>query len=349
MPTSTRWFLAALAVSGLGLVACGGGAHPAAAVSSPTVGATPSIKAMTTTLPASTSCPLTGRAPTGGQDMSRVALAVKIDNINAARPQSGIDHADVVVEELVEGGLTRLFAIFQCDGTGHLGPIRSARTSDADMLALLHGSVFGFSGSNPDALPPIRAKGNTVLISYDNMSQYFHRDHSRPAPHNVYSDTTTILDAGLARRHGLTAPKPLFTYGAISALAHPVTSVSMTWPAATASWTWSGAAWSRTQNGTADMLTDGNRVSAANVIVMSIDLGSTGLRDVAGNASPLDITVGSHAVWVFRNGKVVAGTWRRTGVNRPLQLLDSRGHVIALAPGKTWIELLPRPRLPKIA
>jgi hypothetical protein len=349
MPVRTRSFSAALVVAGLALTACsGGGAHPAAAVSTPTTAAS-TPPATTTTLAAATTCPLTGEAPTGSQDISRVALAVKIDNINPARPQSGINKADVVFEELVEGGLTRLFAIFQCDSATRLGPIRSARTSDADMLALLHGSVFGFSGSNPRALPAIRANGNTVMIPFDSLPQYYHRDYSRPAPHNVYSTTQTILSAGLSRRHGLTAPKPLFSYGDISPLAHPATSVSMTWPAASAAWAWTGKAWSRTQNGTADVLTDGTRVSATNVVVMSIDIGSTGIRDVAGNASPLDITIGTNRVWVFRDGQVISGTWRRTAISRPLQLLDSRGHVIALAPGKTWVELLPKPRLPKIA
>ena len=349
MPVRSRLFSAALVVAGLALTACsGGGAHPAAVVSSaPASSAPPSTT--TTTLAAPTTCPLTGQAPRGSQDINRVALAVKIDNVNPARPQSGIDHADVVVEELVEGGLTRLFAVFQCDTASKVGPIRSARTSDADMLALLHGSVFGFSGANPRALPAIRAHGETVMIANDSLGQYFHRDSSRPVPHNVYSSTQTILAAGLARSHGLRAPKPLFTYGDISALAHPATSVGVSWPAATAGWKWTGKAWTRTQNGTADVLTDGTRVSATNVIVMSIDIGSTGIRDVAGNASPLDITVGTNRVWVFRNGQVISGTWRRTAISRSLTLLDSRGHVIALAPGKTWIELLPKPRLPKIS
>lgn len=349
MALGSRSFSAALIAAGLGLTACSsGGTHPAAAVSTPPT-ITSTAPATTTTVAAATTCPLTGEAPRAGQDIARVPLAVKIDNINPARPQSGLNKADVVFEELVEGGLTRLFAIFQCDTASRLGPIRSARTSDADMLALLHGSVFGFSGANPRALPAIRAHGETVMIANDNLGQYFHRDPSRPAPHNVYSSTQTILAAGLARSHGLTAPKPLFAYGDISPLAHPATSVSMTWPAASAAWAWTGKAWARTQNGTADVLTDGTRVSATNVIVMSINIGSTGIRDVAGNASPLDITIGTNRVWVFRNGQVISGTWRRTAISRPLQLLDARGHVIALAPGKTWVELLPKPRLPKIA
>jgi hypothetical protein len=79
---------------------------------------------------------------------------------------------------------------------------------------------------------------------------------------------------------------------------------------------------------------------------MSVDIASTGLRDVLGNASPLDVTVGSNPVWVLRNGKMVKGTWKRPKIGSPLTLLDSAGHVIKLAPGRTWIELLPKPSKP---
>jgi hypothetical protein len=273
---------------------------------------------------------------------------VKIDNIDAARPQSGIDHADIVVEELVEGGLTRLFAVFQCDSATRVEPIRSARTTDADLLALLNGSVFGFSGSNPGALPPIRARGNAVLISYDSLPQFYARDGSRAAPHNVYSSTATMLAAGVSRRHGLKAPKPLFMYGDLDASATRVNSAGLRWPEASAAWTWSNGAWLRTQNGTPDRLTDGHRVAAANVVIMSVRLASTGLRDVRGNASPLDVTVGHRPVWVLRDGRVIRGTWRRGAYSKPLELLDAAGKPIALKPGRTWIELLPSPALPAL-
>jgi hypothetical protein len=208
--------------------------------------------------------------------------------------------------------------------------------------------VFGFSGANPAALPPIRAHGDTVQISYDSLSGYFHRSSSRAAPHNVYSDTKTILNAGLSRRKGLTAPKPLFSYGDVPATARAATNAAMSWPEASAGWRWSGASWLRTQNGTPDVMADGVRIKADNVLIMQIRIGSTGIRDVAGNASPLDITVGSGSVWVLRDGKMIKGTWKRAAIGSTLHLRDSTGAIIPLHPGRTWIELLPRPRVPKI-
>jgi hypothetical protein len=310
--------------------------------------------------PAGPVCPLTGLPPHKGQQVSRPALAVKIDNVSEALPQAGVNSADVVVEELVEGGLTRLMAIFQCSKSSTVGPIRSARISDADILALLHGSVLGYSGANPKDLPPIVAHSDAVLISQDANPQYFYRSNLHAAPHNVFSSTERILKAGIARRHSLKAPKPMFTYGRLDPAAKRVHRVSLNWPAASAEWTWSpgrsggskgGAgglkgSWLRTQDGSPDHLLGGPQISASNVVVLSVNIASTGLHDVLGNASPLDVTTGHNPLWVLRNGKMIKGIWHRKSVKSPLRLRDKKGHIIRLAPGRTWIELLPTPAKP---
>jgi hypothetical protein len=294
-------------------------------------------------------CPLTGAPARPGQKVHRVALAVKIDNVDEARPQSGIERADLVVEETVEGGLTRLFAVFQCSSAATVGPIRSARTSDGDLLRLLDGAVFAYSGANPKAIAPVQATSKAVLIAYDSLPQYFHRDPSRPAPHNVYSSTATLLAAGLARNHALKAPPPVFSYGQPAHRGQPAQGLALKWPGASAAWSWSGKAWQRTQNGSIDTVTSGKRVTAANVVVMSIEVKATGLHDVLGNASPDDVVTGSGKVWVFRDGRVIRGTWSRPDRTKPMTLTDSHGKRLLLTPGPTWIELLPRPGRPAIS
>jgi hypothetical protein len=333
--------IALLTAAALVLAGCGGGkSSPSSTAQSK--GGSASVSTTRTT------CPLTGLTPTSAQNPKRPALAVKIDNIAPALPQAGINQADVVVEELVEGGLTRLMAIFQCSKADNVGPIRSARISDADILALLHGSVLGYSGANPADMPPIRANSDAVLISQDSDYQYFHRDYARPAPHNVFASTSAILGAGVKQRPSLRSPKPLFGYGPISAGARPAHTVSMSWPAASAVWTWNGHSYLRTQDGSADRLSNGQQISATNVVVMSVDIASTGLHDVLGSPSPLDVTVGSNRVWVFRDGKLVRGRWSRPTIASKLSLTDSSGKPINLAPGRTWIELLPKPRKPSL-
>jgi len=287
-------------------------------------------------------CPLTGQLPTGGEDVGRVALAMKIDNVDVGRPQAGIDRADLVVEETVEGGLTRLFAVFQCDKAASVGPVRSARTTDAALLRLFDGAVFGYSGANPRAIAPVARTSHAVLLSYDDNPTLFHRDNSRPAPHNVFTSTETLVKAGLAKDDSLDAPPAVFTYGALPAAAKPARVLSMRWsPDASAAWNWSPKGWLRTQNGTADVLADHHRVDATNVVALRIKTKDTGIRDVVGNPSPDDVVVGSGKVSVFRDGKVVTGRWKRPGLGSPMTLTDAQGGTIALAPGRTWVELLP--------
>jgi Protein of unknown function (DUF3048) N-terminal domain/Protein of unknown function (DUF3048) C-terminal domain len=324
--------------------------------STPLTGGTPTTTTPTTS-PSSTpvaaakpTCPLTGLPPTKGQNINRPALAVKIDNVDGALPQSGLNSADVVFEELVEGGLTRLMAIFQCSSTGTVGPIRSARISDANILALLHGSILGFSGANPKDLPPIVAHSHAVLIAQGALPQYFYRSTVHAAPHNVYSSTKQLVHAGKSRRHSLHAPKPLFTYGPILPVARPARHVSLTWSYATsADWTWAKTQWLRTQNGSPDVVASGGQVHATNVVVLSVKIASTGLRDVLGNPSPEDVTVGHNKVWVMRNGKIIRGTWTRKTIGAPFVFRSKFGHVITLAPGRTWVELLPTPMKPKVS
>jgi hypothetical protein len=149
----------------------------------------------------------------------------------------------------------------------------------------------------------------------------------------------------VSKRHSLTAPKPLFHYGTIDPAAKTAHSVRMSWPAASAVWTWAKNKWLRTQDGTPDMTTNG-RASTTNVVIMSVKIASTGLHDVLGSPSPLDVTTGSNPVWVLRNGKIIRGTWKRPSIKDPIKLVDRKGHQINLAPGRTWLELLPNGNKP---
>jgi len=289
-------------------------------------------------------CPLTGRPPTKDEKRDRPALAVKIDNVDIARPQAGIDRADIVFEETVEGGLTRLFAIFQCDRAAVIGPVRSARTTDSDLLRLLKTPVFGYSGANNRVNQRIHATRGAVVLSYDANGGLFYRSGSRPAPHNVYTSTSTLVKAALDRHHKLKPPPPMFIYSSKTSAKTPARSIALRWSGfASAGWAWTGKAYARTQNNSADMLAGGHRVFADNVIVMRIKTRFLGLHDVLGNASPDDVITGQGRVWVFRDGRLILGHWKHKRVNSALKLINSGGRQIALSPGRTWIELLPSP------
>jgi hypothetical protein len=324
----------------LALAACGG--HDKKPTASPTP--TSPSASPTTSAPAAAPavCPLTGKAPTGDQRRDRPALGVKIDNVDVARPQTGIDHADLIFEETVEGGLTRLFAVFQCDNAPVIGPVRSARTTDSDLLQLFKKAIFGYSGANSRVNARINSTPGAVPLSYDANGGLYYRSGSRPAPHNVYTSTSTLVKAGLARNKAVKAPPQLFVYDKSTSARTVARSVSLRWSGfASAAWNWTGKAWNRSQNGSPDVLVGGHRLSVDNVVVMRITTRFLGLRDVLGNASPDDVVTGQGRVYVFRNGRLILGHWRHKTASSPLKFIDSSGKQIRLAPGHTWVELLP--------
>ncbi len=340
--TTSRAVLAALVTcSTVALAACGGHDKPKAAASP-----SPSLTSASPTAappPPPPTCPLTGKVPAKGMKRTRAPLAMKIDNVDVARPQSGIDHADVIFEETVEGGVTRLFAIFQCDTAANVGPVRSARTTDSALIQLLGRTVFGYSGANPRVNAKIHSTPGAIALSNDENSGLYHRSGPHAAPHNVYTSTHTILAAGLARTKKMKAPRPMFSYSDAPPAGRVVRSIALRWSdLASAGWTWTSKGWVRKQNGTPDVLSNGRRVKADNVVVMRIKTRYLGLRDVLGNASPDDVITGHGRVWVFRNGHVIAGHWSHPKLRAPLRLV-AHGKVIPLTPGKTWVELLPRP------
>jgi len=332
----------------LAAAACSHGS-PTATAPRPTASPTPTAGVPTPTpTPASTDVyPLTGLPVTSPAAARRPALAVKIDNISAARPQVGLNAADLVVDTPVEGGLTRLFAVFQSQGAPLVGPIRSARPVDADLLTLLRGGVFAYSGADSREIAPVQAHSGAVLVSNDDHSQYFTRARDRQAPHDVVSSTARLLAAGQDLGSPKGPPKPLFTWSQTVPRGRALRSVTVPFSAYTrADWRWDGQRYLRSQDGTVDRLTGGAQISASDVVVLTVQLRHTGIFDDAGNEDPLVVVVGGGSCSVLRDGVLIQGRWSRAGREGPLRLLDGTGKTIALHPGRTWIELLPTGRNP---
>jgi hypothetical protein len=272
------------------------------------------------------------------------ALSIKVDNAAPARPQTGLNAADIVTEELVEGGLTRFFATYQSQDSAVVGPVRSARPVDADLLRELGAGLFAYSGAAAGEIAPVRAHSGAVLLSDEHGDPGFHRDWSRPAPYNLYVATPTLYQVG-ERRSARQAPPQLFTYAPQpSAGGAPANTVSLTFSIrASAQWTWSAATgeYQRAENGTPHTLADGSPVTAKDVVILSVGIRGTGIFDTAHEEDPLVVVIGSGPCWVVRDGVVLQGTWQRASYNVPMQLLGPDGQPLALHPGRTWLELLP--------
>jgi hypothetical protein len=313
------------------------------------VSSTSSTSSSTTTTNAKTAadggprCPLSGTAPPGGKVPDRAALAVKIGNNPAARPQSGLDHADVVFEEPIEGAITRLIAVFQCQEAKLVGPIRSTRWIDVQDLSQIHPAAFAFAGGiNPDR----RLVASSNLIDLDFFRYYhpiFFRSSSRPAPNNLYSTTEGLWGLVKVQR----APSPIFTYASTPpAGGTAISGASLVWSSLLeVGWQWDASAkrWVRYYGSTINRDADGNGVDASNVLVLRVTTTPGPYsEDSEGDHGVRSQTVGSGAAGLLRDGEAYQAKWSRSSIDQPWRITSATtGKVLPLAPGRTWVELLP--------
>ena len=281
------------------------------------------------------------RARSGRGVPDRPALAVKIENAPEARPQAALNEADVVVEEPVEGGYTRFIAVFQCGDSDRVGPVRSGRTTDPDYLRQLGPAVFGYAGGRNVVKLEVPKVG-LVDVNYIIAADAYTRDESRAAPHNLYTTTDALWRAGKSKDG---APDPLFTYAdAWDGAAKPIRSVHLPYSGVSdVYWHWNGTkgAWLRSHGDVPHVLEGNERVSATNVVVQVVTVTDSDFLDSAGNPSPeVDLT-GSGKAYVLRDGEVIRGRWERDSLHDVTTFVTKDGTEIALAPGRTWVELLP--------
>jgi hypothetical protein len=286
-------------------------------------------------------CPLTGLPAPGGAVPQRPALAIKVDNVPQARPQSGLDKADIVFEEPVEGGITRFVAVFQCQGAASVGDIRSARAVDVQILDQLSHPVFVHAGG----IAPVESLLRQASLFNENIlaiPSIIHLDPDRVAPFSTY--TSTAAGWGL-EPSDTTPPAPLFSYGPNPLAGTAAASVHIPFsPSSDETWTWSASAgrWLLSYAGVPAMLADGTQISATNVVVQRVQVSYGPWSETGCCALEVQSKLtGSGPLLVLRNGQAVSGTWQRSSLDTPTTLLSSAGTVIPLAPGTTWVDIVP--------
>jgi hypothetical protein len=286
-------------------------------------------------------CPLTGEPAPHGQVPDRPALAIKVENLPDARPQAGLDRADVVYEEPVEGGITRFIVVYQCHSAGRVGPVRSGRTTDPKVLVQFGHPVMGYAGGQA---PVVRAidRAGVIDMNYDIAVSAYSRDDSRAAPHNLYTSARQLWKAAKSRDG---APAPVFSYDPeVAGPSRKARTVHLAFSSySDVFWAWSRtqSAWLRSHGTVPHVLEDGTQVRAANVVVMQVEVSSGPIVDAAGNHSPEVELTGSGRAYVFRDGRMVIGRWERETLKDVTTFATKAGGQIALAPGVTWVELLP--------
>lgn len=283
--------------------------------------------------------PLTGMRVDDPAALARPALSAKIDNHWDARPQVGLESTDLVYEELVEGGLTRYVAVWHSSLPAEIGPIRSIRPMDPDIITP-HGGIVAYSGGQQRFVALMQQTGiyNAIHGQRDTEAVMF-RAGGRRAPHNVL-----VRAPELVAMHADLAPPPQqFAYadtaaGATAAREGTITAgVDLVFGgSAHPSWRWDATSgrWLRLQDGVADLDSAGAQLSAANVVIVRVGVSNDG-------GVPKTELIGEGEALVLSGGAMVTATWSKPSQASPIRLVDATGAVIRLSPGNSWIELVP--------
>ena len=305
-------------------------------------GGAPNIPVVTaTTLPSGPPCPLTGQPTSASGVPQRPALAIKVDNYPQARPQSGLNQADIVFEEPVESGITRLVAVFQCQSPPLVGPIRSARAVDTQILDQLSKPLFIHAGGISPVLAMLREAAiiNDDIFDHGSIVQ---KVSGRAAPYNTY--VSAAAGWGLDKSD-TTPPAPLFTYATATPPGTPVTALHIPFSGTNDDhWQWSAPhqSWLLSFGSSPATVAGGGQISAANVVVQTVHVThGPWAENSAGALEVQSQMTGSGPVMVLRSGEAITGTWHRGSLEQTTTLTASDGSPIALAPGNTWVEIVP--------
>ncbi|HLP23219.1 MAG TPA: DUF3048 domain-containing protein [Microbacteriaceae bacterium] len=279
--------------------------------------------------------PLTGELVPGGLP-TRPALAAKVDNHEDARPQWALNQADLVFEELVEGGLTRYVAVWHSQLPEVIGPVRSIRPMDPDIISPL-GGIVAYSGGQTRFVAMMQA-APVVNVSADFNDEYYFRSDERDAPHNEMLNTAPVL----AAHAELAPPAAQFLYGTPAHIASqggsPASRLDIAFSSASQrAWEWDATSlrWLRSQSDVADTVYGGERTSAVNVVVVRVRI------DWTYSPVPRTVMVDSGDAIVATAGMVLSARWSKASATDPIVLTDASGAPLRLLPGRTWVELVP--------
>ena len=277
-----------------------------------------------------TRSPLTG-LPVKGKVPTHPVLAVKVDNSSSSAPQVGLGSADLVAEELVEGGITRLAAFFYTDVPSNVGPVRSMRATDIGIVQPLDAVLVASGGA---ALTVTRVKDAGIRTFTEGAAGYY-RESSRVAPYNLFmrlEELAKTLDDSKP-------PKPYLPFDSSPSLpkGEPVTGF-------TAEFSPSSSSTFELRNGryvnTDTLATADDQFIADTVLVLRVRVEDAGYKDPAGYPVPETVFDGQGEAMIFNDGRLVEGTWSKDGLASDIRL-RAGGKTVTLPPGRVWIELVP--------
>lgn len=269
-------------------------------------------------------------------------LAVKIDDTAPAHPQAGLEDADIVYIEQVEGGLTRLAAIFSSKIPAVIGPVRSARISDIEILEQYGRVAFAYSGAQSKLLPVIAAANVENLGAQRQSPQIYSTDPLRRAP------TAMMLQAQKLMANVAKAQLPIaisksigWSFGDKPESGTAISSVKVSWPANSYDATWSAQEkrWLLSQRGAPDLSASGLQLGPTTFVIQLVSITNSIYYDKVGGVTPYSATVGTGKGYVLRDGLAIAANWSRPSGEQGTTWKTAAGDEIKFAPGQVWIAL----------
>ena len=272
-------------------------------------------------------------------------MAVKIDDTSSSRPQIGLEDADLVYIEQVEGGLTRLAAIFSSTIPREVGPVRSARISDIDILAQYGKVIFAFSGAQRAMLAVI---SNSNLWDYGAQRSspiIYTRDENRPSPYNMVLRGDLLLEKVNSDSREVAISKSIgWKFGDAPDGGVAIDSVSVRWPASKYEATWSSSEkrWLLSNSGKPNFAASGKQLGPTTFVIQKVEMSDSIFRASDGSYTPLSETVGNGTGYILRDGRAFKANWKRPNpkVGTTWKLAD--GREIKFAAGSIWVALTDR-------
>lgn len=281
----------------------------------------------------------------GREGIDGPILAVKIDDTSLARPQIGLEDADVVYIEQVEGGLTRLAAIFSSFIPQNIGPVRSARISDIDILSQYGKVIFAYSGAQRKMLTVI---ANSNLWDYGaqrSSPTIYTRDESRPSPYHMVLRADLLLEKAAADERDVAISKSVgWSFGEAPVGGVAIDSVAVQWPASKYEATWSKAEkrWLLSNSGIANFAASGKQLGPTTFVIQSVQMSDSIYRSADGSYTPLSETVGTGTGYILRDGRSFKANWSRPAAESGTTWTLADGSKINFAAGSIWVALTDR-------
>jgi DUF3048 family protein len=295
-----------------------------------------SAKVKTTTRPDKS---LAGQlfSPFTGEPIGRLRreLIFKIDNVAQARPPTGLRQADIVYVLPVEGGLSRIFAVFSSHVPPVVGPVRSSRAEDLQLLRQFGRPAFAFSGAQPHLLPVVTHA--RIVNLYAGIVGGYYRDNGRIAPYNLYARTRRLL----TQANGASRARDIgFRFGQVPAGGVPAKSWSVSYPAASFTFRWSASQhrWLSWMDGKPALAAGGGQLGGRTIVIQSVVVGASHFREL-GIKPPYANTIGSGLAVVLRDGRAYHVRWSRPRAGGGTSFTLPDGAPMRFARGQVWVVL----------